>query len=115
MTDFEVNLREAINKLYPDSELLGCYFHYIKNLYSKLKKISLTNKKTIKEALKFLFFKIYPYLKDENKNDYIKNIINYYLTKENENAIKYYEFIKYFLKNWYGQKITSFETLSDEY
>ena len=37
------------------------------------------------------------------------------MTKENENAIKYYEFIKYFLKNWYGQKITSFETLSDEY
>jgi len=38
MTDFEVNLRAVINKLYPDSELLGCYFHYIKNLYCKLKK-----------------------------------------------------------------------------
>ena len=45
MTDFEVNLRAAINKLYPDSELLGCYFHYIKNLYCKLKNIGLTNKK----------------------------------------------------------------------
>jgi len=36
------------------------------------------------------------------------------LTDDQENANKYYEFIKYFLKNWYGHKITSFETLSDE-
>ena len=62
MTDFEVNLRTVINKLYPDSELLGCYFHYIKNLYCKLKKIGLKNKKIIKEALKFLFFLKYTHI-----------------------------------------------------
>lgn len=35
--DFKVNLRAAINKIYPHSEIFGCNFHYIKNLYNKLK------------------------------------------------------------------------------
>ena len=38
MSDFEINLRKAIQNNFPQSEILCCYFHYIKNLYSKMKK-----------------------------------------------------------------------------
>ena len=56
MADFEDKLREAIKKNFPDSEILGCYFHFIKNLYNKLKLLGLTTKKNIRSSLKFLFF-----------------------------------------------------------
>jgi transposase-like protein len=28
MTDYEYALRSAIKKVYPDAELLGCWFHF---------------------------------------------------------------------------------------
>ena len=42
MADYEINLRNAIIKIFPNSEIMGCYFHYIKNLYNKLKESGLT-------------------------------------------------------------------------
>ena len=49
MADFEINLREAIKKIFSKSEILGCYFHFIKNLYNKLKEIGLATKKKYKK------------------------------------------------------------------
>ena len=115
MADFEDKLREAIKKNFPDSQILGCYFHFIKNLYNKLKLLGLTTKKNIRSSLKFLFFfKIFPFLKNENKEEYIKDIINYYITESNTNLKKYVLFIKYFLKTWYGKEIMSYETLNNK-
>ena len=56
MSDFEDKLREAIKKNFPYSEILGFYFHFIKNLYNKLKLLGLTTQKNIRSSLKFLFF-----------------------------------------------------------
>ena len=47
MSDFEINLRNAIYNNFPQSEILGCDFHYIKNLYCKMKKLGMTKKKEI--------------------------------------------------------------------
>ena len=59
----------------------------------------MTNKKEIKSNLKFLFFfKIFPFIKNENIEKYIKDIISYYIKNFDNNA-KYIQFIKYFLKN----------------
>ena len=72
MADFEINLRKAISDNFPNSEIMRCYFHFIKNLYYKMKKLGMTKKKDIKNNLKFLFFfKIFTYIKDENKEQYI--------------------------------------------
>lgn len=60
-----------------------------------------------------LFYKIFLFIKDENKIKYIKDIVNSYIT-ENEYKIKYYRFIKYFIKNCLGIKILSYESLTDE-
>mgnify|MGYP003571405687 CR=1 FL=1 len=114
MADFERALRNAIHKNFLDSELMGCYFHYVKNLYSYLKKIGLCKNNIIKQTIKFLFFfKVFPFIQDNNKKNYLKEITNYYI---NDNPLnnKYYKFIKYFINNWYGTKIMSFESLSNE-
>ena len=47
------------------------------------------------------------------KIKYIKDIMNFYIT-DNEYKIKYYRFIKYFIKNCIGIKIMSYESLTDE-
>ena len=39
-----VSLRKAIKELFPKFNLKGCYFHYIKNIWSKTKKIGLCRK-----------------------------------------------------------------------
>jgi hypothetical protein len=114
MSDFELTLRKSIRNNFNESELMGCYFHFIKNLYAYFKKLGLCNKRNLKNTLKFLFFfKIFPFIKDENKIQYIKDIVNFYIT-DNEYKIKYYKFIKYFIKNWFGIKIMSYESLTDE-
>ena len=80
---------------------MGCYFHFIKNLYCKIKKLGMKKKKVIGGDLKFLFFfKIFPYINDENKEQYIKDIIDYYEKISYDNS-KHMAFIKYFIKNWY--------------
>ena len=56
MSDFELPLRKSIINNFKESELMGCYFHYIKNLYAYMKKLGLCNKKNLKNSLKFLFF-----------------------------------------------------------
>ena len=79
-----------------------------------MKKLGLFNKKNLKNSLKFIFFfKIFPFIKDVNKIQYIKDIVNFYIT-DNEQKINYYKFIKYFIKNWCGVRIMSFESLTDE-
>ena len=62
----------------------------------------------------FIFFKIFPYLQNDNKEELIKNIINYYISENNPNINKYDLFIKYFLKIWYGKEMISYETFNNE-
>ena len=62
MSDFELPLRKSIINNFKESELMGCYFHYIKNLYAYMKKLGLCNKKNLKNSLKFIFFLKYSLL-----------------------------------------------------
>lgn len=62
MSDFEISLRNPITKNFPHSELMGCYFHYVKNLFTKFKKLGLCTKNSSKETTKFLFFLNYTLL-----------------------------------------------------
>ena len=45
MTDYEKGLRCAVKKSFPDSPILGCFYHYIKAIFNKCKKLGLVTKK----------------------------------------------------------------------
>ena len=69
MADFEYGLRKAIKEIFPKFSLKGCYFHYIKNLWTKAKKFGLCRKKYIKNTRLVIFaFKIITFIKSENTN-----------------------------------------------
>ena len=44
MLDFEKSSRKALKDIFSESNILGCYFHYVKALWSKAKKEGLTKK-----------------------------------------------------------------------
>ena len=55
MADFESSLLNAIKYIFTIFILKGCYFHYIKNLWSKAKKIGLCRKKFIAKIKLIIF------------------------------------------------------------
>ena len=62
MTDFEKALRNALKKIFSNSIILVCYFHYIKSIVTKFKDYGLLNKKFLLKSFKLIFFfKLYPF------------------------------------------------------
>ena len=55
MSDFELSLRKAINEIFPNFKLKGCYFHHIKNIWAKTKKLGLCRKKIIDKTKLIIF------------------------------------------------------------
>ena len=73
MTDYEKGLRCAVKKSFPDSPILGCFYHYIKAIFNKCKKLGLVTKKYFLEAFKILiFFKIYSFIFSDEQIDLMK-------------------------------------------
>ena len=111
MSDFEYALRNSIKINFPNSKLNGCYFHFIKILWEKAKKLSLCNKLMIKNTKLLIFlFKILSFVESDNKSSFYEQIKNYFGKLEN----KYDKFINYFDKNWYNSKFINFDTLNQK-
>ena len=84
---------------------MGCYFHYTKSLWKKAKKEGFSKKNFFKETLIIIFaFKIYVFIPNWKKGEYLKEIDNFYKDK-----IEYISFIKYFKKNWSTCNFLNFE------
>ena len=78
-TDFEVSLIEAVQNVFPKSRIVGCMFHYIKQLRLLLSKYGLfisEYENTTNELFKALSKS--PFVFHNNKN-YIENTFNDYL------------------------------------
>ena len=56
MEGFEIGLRKAIKNSFPKATLLGYYFHFVKNIFLKFKKLGLLIKKYFLKSFKILFF-----------------------------------------------------------
>ena len=94
MLDFENASRLALIKVFPKSPILGCFFHYVKALWCKAKKIGLTRKKYLKEIMILLFtLKLYQFITSEELDEYINTIDSIYKDKQPFNIL-----IKYFKK-----------------
>ena len=71
MSDFDLSLRKAIIEMLPNFKLKGCYFHYIKNIWAKAKKLRLCRKKIIDKTKLIIFvLKIITFIKSENINTF---------------------------------------------
>lgn len=90
--DFEKSLLNAIKEEFNSSIIQGCYFHYLKSLWKKCKKLGLTKSKLIKNTKKLVFaFKIYPLILEDNKSSFIESLYEFgnSLGGEYKNYIKY--------------------------
>ena len=48
MIDFEVGFQKSIKATIPDNLFSGCFFHYVKLLWDKAKRLGLSKKNKIK-------------------------------------------------------------------
>ena len=110
MADFEYGLRKAIKEIFPNFSLKGCYFHYIKNIWVKAKKLGLCRKKYIEKTRLIIFaLKIITFIKSDNIDNFftqLKNYINHYNEEEKKLLNK---FLKYFSNTWLKTKFIHFD------
>ena len=112
MTDFEHSLRKVIKEIYPKCFPEGCYFHYSKALWNKAKKMGLLNKKYIKILrLIIIGYKMYPFLKEEDKTEFLKSI-NKYIEKYGDNK-KLKKLSRYFDNCWKDSNFIEFDSIND--
>ena len=100
--DFESALIESIKKVFNNIRIVGCMFHYIKNIRLNALKFGLFTK--INEVITDNLIKdlsIIPY-KYYINNNIINSIFENYECKYNDDTIKYNfnKFKNYFMKNW---------------
>ena len=63
LCDFEKSLLKAIKVKFSDSKINGCYFHYIKSIWKKIRNFRLTKKSNIDKSKKIVFaLKLYPFI-----------------------------------------------------
>ena len=61
--DFEKSLINAIRNNFKEIKIYGCYFHYVKALWKKARKLGLTKSKLLSNTKLLIFsFKIYPFI-----------------------------------------------------
>ena len=89
---------------------MGCYFHYIKTLWNKARKLGLTKKKLLKDTIVLTFsFKLDQFMKDDDKTNFLNEIKKIYSKQK-----QYKPFIDYFIKNWSTSNFLDFEGLEQE-
>ena len=110
MCDFELGLRRAIKNSFEDCSLQGCYFHYCKAIWNKIKKLHLFKKK-LRIHMMFLSFtiKAYPFIQDGKREDYCAKIESF-CTSLKGNYVKFNE---YFVKYWKKANIFNFTELNN--
>ena len=102
-SDFEKSLLKAIKQEFNNSKINGCFFHYVKALWKKVRKF-LENTKLIVFALK-----LYPFILKKNKEKYINEVYEYATSVSND----YKSFIKYFKKYWANSNFINFDLISN--
>lgn len=111
--DFEKSLQKSIKTNFPNSVIDGCYFHFVKLLWDKAKKLGLCKKEELKNTKILLFvLKIIPFLKVDDKVEVFEKIEELFSNKDNG----YGKMVAYFRKNWLNNKSINYNEISeDEY
>ena len=113
-TDYEKALYMVFQKdnIYKKKILHGfCYFHYVKAIREKMKKINLTSKKLNKKSYEILKnIEILSFINKDNLKEYIK-----FIYEEIGKDSKYKLLIPYLEKNWFSKNpdMYNYSTLLD--
>ena len=111
MCDFELGLRRAIKTSFEGCSLQGCYFHYCKAIWNRIKKLNLFKKNLrINTMILAFIIKAYPFIQNNRRDDYCSKIDNF-CTSLKGNYIK---FNKYFVKYWKNAQIFNFTDLDND-
>ena len=111
ITDFEKGLLKSIKTNFPKSIIDGCYFHFVKLLWSKAKQFGLCKKKNLKFSKILIFLlKIIPFLPLDEKNLVFDKIDTFF----SNNKDKYWKMLAYYKKNWLNNNYINFSELSQE-
>ena len=110
MSDFELGIRGTIKQTFDGALLKGCYFHFCKAIWGKIKKYNLFKKELRINTLILAFIiKSYPFIKENNREKYCEKIEEYCKNLKG-NYIKLYN---YFSKYWKTNKLFNFTYLND--
>lgn len=86
MLDFEVGLQKAIKLNFPNALISGCFFHFVKCLWEKAKKLYLCKKDKIKHTKILIFaLKIIPFIDIDHRTEFFKKIEDFYSSFKNDN------------------------------
>ena len=111
MSDFEIGLRRAIKKKFEYCLLDGCYFHYCKAIWKKIKKLQLFKKTLIYDTIIIFFvMKVYPFIKEEKREQYNEKIEIYC----NNLGGNYIKLCKYFVKYWKECELFNFTNVNNQ-
>ena len=112
MTDFEKLIRHAIKNILKIVKLKGCFFHFIKALWSKSKKLGLCHKNKIKYTKIIIFsLKMSILLKREDQIQLFDDIDAFIGNLEDNKS--YILYMKYFNKIWKNNKFIIFDLIND--
>ena len=107
---YDLGLRRAIKAIFPQCILDGCYFHYCKAIWKKIKKLHLFKKDIRLYTMKLAFtVKAYPFIKDKRREDYCNKITRFCNTLKGN----YIKFNNYFIKYWKNAEIFNFTELDN--
>ena len=78
MMDFEGAMQKAIKNNFNNIKIDGCFFHFVKLLWGKAKKLKLCNFDKIRNTKILVFIlKIIPFMKIEERVDFFEKIKKY--------------------------------------
>ena len=111
MCDFEIGLRKAIKNNFESCLLDGCYFHYCKAIWKKIKKLNLFKKDLRFNTIIISFImKSYPFIKEGKREIYFQKIKSF----TNSLGGNYLKLTEYFTKYWKDCELFNFTNSENE-
>ena len=99
------------SKNFDNTKIDGCYFHFVKLLWTKAKKLGICQKEKIKITKALLFIlKILTFTLPDNRGKIFDKIENYF----NEENSSYKKLVDYYKKNWLENEYIDYTEIDDE-
>ncbi|KAJ3659584.1 hypothetical protein Zmor_011267 [Zophobas morio] len=108
MTDYEASLRKALGKVFPEAQLLGCWFHFAKAVHKKAMKLGLGRQnvnRSIKEGSRMaMALPLLPEMSFEEGIEAIYGWMESHIDTEDEK--KQMNLLCSYLRRWRNQNVS---------